>query len=273
MTVKRIEVFGEAPSDALIAALERTGTPYKLLLGTVYFRLVQGSDAYHEILPLVGEKERVSLAEYSESERKKAAWLEIAPRLQAVSLLNLKGACDYTCCYTGADGLEHAHHCEQIAPYEIANEIPWTPKRHFSAPDHGGSDVFASKKVKELVENTGLKGCAFFPVINQKTGLYCSDTFQLKAQKVIPLDAISFGHGETVSVCPLCGKKQFLLKNTYQFHLHFHLMPSSADILRTPALFHDGQAESVLLISQRFYRVLKEAELHFGLRFTPTICI
>lgn len=271
--MKITEIFSEPPSNALLGALERTGTPYELLLGTVYFRLVQGSAAYCEILPIVGQKDRVLLAAYSEAERKAAAWLEISPKSQTVELLNLEVACQYRCTDRGADGQIHARHCQQVAPYEIPVEIQWGKRKHFAAPDSGGVDVFTSGAVRELVERAGLVGCVFRDVRNQKTGAPCRGTFQLLAHTEIPCSAISFGHGETEYTCPLCGEKQYLLSNIYQFHLFRDRLPEGVDMLRTPPIFHDGQAEAVTFISQRFYQALKEAGLHGGLNFTPVILL
>ena len=58
--MKITEVFSELPSEALIAALKRTGAAYALLLAT-----------------------------YSESERRAAAWLEIAPKYQSLDFVYL----------------------------------------------------------------------------------------------------------------------------------------------------------------------------------------
>lgn len=267
------EIFSEPPSDLLIAALKRTETSYELLLDTVYFKLVRDSQAYNEIVPLVEQKDRLLLATYSESERKASAWLEICPRSQSVDILNTDDACDYSCTYLGSDGLEHAQHCTQSSPYEIVDEVKWGRRKCFSAPDNGGSEIFTCGVVKDLVESMGIKGCSFQPVYNRKTGNPCSNTFQLAAQTEIPISCISFGHGEREHICPLCGKKQYVLKNTYQFHLFQQKLPTSVDIICTPAVFHDGQAESVPLISQKFYQALKGAGLHHGLFFTPAVMI
>ncbi len=271
--MKITEIFSEPPEERLLAALRQFNVPHEILLDTVYFKLRRDSKAYPAIIPFVAPKDRIQIVSYSEAERSAAAWLEITPKFQTVEILNEDASFSLSCTYIGADGAEHAQHSRQIAPFEIKDEIKWGKRKSFAAPDHGGSEVFTCGAVKQLVKDASITGCDFLAVLNRKTGLPCKDTFQLVAQTEVPMESILLGQGETEQVCPLCGKTQFVLENAYQFHLVQHLLPTTIDAIRTPAVFHDGQAEAVTLISQKFYQALKVSGLCYGLDFTPAIMV
>ncbi len=269
--MKITEVFCEPPEERLLAALRQLNVSHEILLDTVYFKLCQDSKAYRAIIPFTAQKDRIQIVSFLEAERSAAAWLEIAPRSPSVEILNEDEAFAFSCTYIGEDGAEHAQHRRQVAPFEVKDEVKWAKRKLFTAPDDGGSELFTCGAVKQLVKDANITGCGFLTVFNRKTGMPCKDTFQLTARTEIPMKSISLGRGETEQLCPLCGKKQYVLENTYQLHLVQHLLPTTVDIIRTPAVFHDGQAEAVTLISQRFYQTLKGAGLCYGLDFTPAI--
>lgn len=212
-------------------------------------------------------------AYYSEKDLSVAPLLEIRPKSITMCIENVDESFRYDCQWSYmADRfkMHKAHHKEQIGTIMITKEPPVTTKTVFWGPDDGGQIIFADKRVADLVQRENLKGMLFQDVLlkNRKPS---ERIFQLLAEHIIELDNIVLGKGEKEETCRMCGKKQYVLSNIYQLHLHDDPIYREKDFFSTERIFGEGIAQPIYIISQRFYQLLKQNKFTAQVNFIPVI--
>ena len=95
----------------------------------------------------------------------------------------------------------------------------------------------------------------------------------MTSPNILEKECIGIGFGEKIETCPKCGKEQYAIDNAYQLHLDFSKIKEQGDLYMTERIFGYGIAYSLYLISQRFYRLLKEENLAGGITFSPVVDI
>lgn len=212
-------------------------------------------------------------AYYSEKDLSVAPLLEIRPRSIKMCIENADESFRYDCQWSYmADQfkMHKAHHEEQIGTIMIAKEPPASTRTVFWGPDDGGRIIFADKKVVDLVQRENLKGILFHDVLlkNRKPS---GRIFQMMADYTIHHEEIVWGKGEKEDICRMCGKKQYVLSNTYQLHLHADPVYWKKDFFSTERIFGEGFAQPMYMISQRFYQLLKQNKYTSQVDFIPVI--
>ena len=117
-----------------------------------------------------------------------------------------------------------------------------------------------------------LIGVQFKNVMLRK-GMYSEKLFQLSSDKVLGKECIGIGFGEKILTCPKCGKEQYCIEDAYQLHLDFSRLREISDLYVTESVFGEGIARPLYIISQRFYQLLKEANLASRITFSPVVDI
>lgn len=212
-------------------------------------------------------------AYYAEKDLAAATLLEIRPKSIKMCINNEDESFRYDCKWSYmADRFEihKANHKEQIGVIMIAKEPPAKTKTVFWGPDDGGRIIFADKKVFDLAQKENLTGILFQDVLlkNRKPS---ERVFQMLAEHIIRRGDIATGKGEKEETCQMCGKKQYVLSNIYQLHLHDSPVYRENDFFATERIFGEGIAQPIYIISQRFYQLLKQNKYTAQVDFVPVI--
>ena len=62
-----------------------------------------------------------------------------------------------------------------------------------------------------------------------------------------------------------------MIDNTYRLPLDFSKIKQGEDFYMTERIFHEGIAEPLYIISQRFYQLLKKNKFIRNIRFIPVL--
>lgn len=207
-------------------------------------------------------------AEYTSSEILNAKLLMINSKKQCIDILNHEEAYRRSCMWTNPYGISKVGHEEQQDLFVIANEPSTKTKTAFWHEDTGLAELFTDYRVFDLVKQNQLDGIDLKNVL-LKIGKYSDKIYQMTSPNIINRKCIDFGHGEKKLNCPICGKEQFFINGAYQLHLYYNQIQVQSDLYVTERIFGEGIPEPLYLISQRFYRLLKENKLTGNLIISP----
>ena len=211
-------------------------------------------------------------AEYTASEYANAPLLMIWPKRQVIDIENEEEAYEWSCTWMSGK-IEKAKHAKPKSPFVIKKEPSMKSTTAFWCESTGFAEVFADHRVVEMVKENSLVGVDFQQVILKKGGV-SDKLFQMSSNNILTTeDAICLGYGEKRVVCHVCGKEQYSIDNTYQVHVDFSKVPIKSDLYMTERIFGEGIAYPLYLISQRFYRLLKENKIAGGITFVPVVKI
>ena len=76
--------------------------------------------------------------------------------------------------------------------------------------------------------------------------------------------------------CPTCGKKKYSYTRNFRLTIQESCLDEDMDCYATPCIFSLGNSYGIspyLIVSQKIYTVLKEAELIRNLKFEPIILV
>lgn len=207
--------------------------------------------------------------EYSEEDRLNAKLLWLWPKSQKIDIINENEAYDFLCEYRSAFGHSCHKHEVQKGLIAIAKEPATLSKNCFWTISTGFSELFVSRRVYEAVQNSPLKGVQFLNVI-LKNGDTSDNLFQMVSPNIITRDCIEIGHGEIIERCCVCGAEQYSINSgEYQLHLDISKLKMESDFYMTERIFGAGITEPLYVISQSFYRLLKENGLTGGAQISP----
>ena len=102
-----------------------------------------------------------------------------------------------------------------------------------------------------------------------KNGNYSDKLYQMTSKCVIQRETIATGYGEKILKCPVCGKEKFGISSSYQLHLNKFDTISNNDFIITERVFGEDVPYSLHIVSQRFYRLLKQHKLARNVNFEP----
>lgn len=222
------------------------------------------SSVYHCRAPLV-------YCDYSAKDRDEAEYLWIMPGKYCIDVMNKNEAYQYDCTYEHiTTRTQRAHHKKQIGTFKIAKVPNLHTQTAFFSPDTGSNELFADHRIKALTEEHHLQGLCFLPLL-LKNGQLSHELFQLTSPHVLGMSAVVRGHGETSDFCPICGKEALVTTSAYQMHLHRSHLDTSLDLMISDAFWGEGIPYSVQIISQRFYRLLRQEKLTGSLQIDPVI--
>ncbi len=210
--------------------------------------------------------------EYTEKEIESAKLLWIWPRSQSVDMDErfLDDTFEFSCEFTAIDGTPAFKHMKQVGFIHIEREPNIKTKTAFWFESIGNAKIFTDIRVAELVKNAQLKDVELKNVYIKKDVL-SKNIFQLTTSNIITENCIIFDPNEKVCKCRMCGKKQYVIHGDYQLRLDFSKIKVGSDLYITEEIFEEGFAHSLYIISQRFYQLLKQYNLHRGLIVQPVV--
>lgn len=209
--------------------------------------------------------------EYTELDRKNAEYLWLWPQKQQIEIVDSDDAFRYECEYRSVFGKKCYGHEVQIGRATVRKDPPEKGKSVFWTEDTGFSMLFADRKIKTEAEAAGITGLRCMDVI-LKSGKISERIVQLTTDHIIPAEAIEKGHGERVNRCPVCGKEKYDINSgEYCLHIDFAKIPQGCDFCKTDDIYGGNIPFPLYIISQRFYRVLKDVGLTSGVKLSPIL--
>lgn len=200
--------------------------------------------------------------EPSASDLKEAKYLTIRPKKQSITIINEDASFAYLCQYGPI-----RRHEKQIGEIYIRKEPNTDGNTAFWCEDTGFSDIFVSRKVRDLVGENELSGISFLNV-RLKKNQYCENLFQMTSLNVLKHDQLVFGYEEREEICPRCGKIEYDIGSDFQLHVDFSKVLEQSDLYITEDKFGGS---SLYIISQRFYRAIIAAKLDKNVAFLPVV--
>jgi hypothetical protein len=213
---------------------------------------------------------------FAESEFLSAKWLLARNSTSKVIPANCE-TIDRCECFVGLNkiGIPYGRHMVQNEPYVIKSPIKWGRSAFVSAMYHE-ERLFCNSSIRAILTAEQITGIEFDPVYKKATMKPMEDIYQLKYTHTVPDGAIVSFVGMEGYVCDQCGMhmlRQSMEKNS--FALKHDFIDESIDIWETQSMFLgeksmppvDGHRE--LIISQKFYRFLKENKFDRGFHFEP----
>lgn len=214
-------------------------------------------------------------AHFSERERMAAAYLIINPSFHCFDPVNIETLTKITCLHHAQEEGPKVHHGHlvQVEPFVTSKkQINWKPKRCIGGSHLSHQAIFCNDRAKAVIEKNKLNGAEFRPILQKKDRMPLQDAWQLWPQEVP--DVLVAGAGMQERRCESCGKRVFLAEKSNQLSellLNRDRLPEDLDFFQSEPVVGVGLWFRVPIISQRAYRVLKEADMLQAVTFTPIL--
>ena len=167
-------------------------------------------------------------------------------------------------------GADNIYYCgkglRQVHPFMMAKRPNWGA-RNFMMLNWVPDELFVSQKACKILEGAGLLGFELWDVVDKKYIPYETvKQIHIETQLQEGLDAHAI---DQELVCPVCGFKKYIAKTgliKFQKGLFDGL---KCDVVKTKEKFGEIGCDSLILVSQKFYNVVKENSIDRGLVFEP----
>ncbi len=217
---------------------------------------------------------------YTEEERSNAKWLELCPMTMKIDPVNEEQAFTMTCIFKQTRrGIDVGRHYIQSSPCEIQRAVKWGNSQFFSGTSIGFNSLFCSDRAAVLMQQAGLRGLGYGPVLKKGTRVPVANVRQVKPEHTIANHAFVPVRDMEEYTCEICGMK--MLRMTGQrslYGIRESYIDPEIDIFETLPLFAGlpslgdrtpSEARSKFIISQRAYQALKKNAMCRGVEFTP----
>lgn len=210
---------------------------------------------------------------YQQTELENAEWLLLRcewwsqypePREDRMFVFTTYDTTDY------CPGIEKEYYCgmglSQAQPFMIEKEPNWGA-RNFMMLNWVADELFISKKAHEILKKSDLVGVTFWDVVDKRNReLETIKQIHVEAQipKGLDLQCI-----DQVFMCPRCGVEKFMLK-AGPIRMRKELFCNlKNDVVKTTEKFGEIGCDSMILVSQKFYDIVRKNGLDRGLAFEP----
>ena len=169
----------------------------------------------------------------------------------------------------GARQIDVHEHSVQIAPIQLVKAPKWRTARQFcSGYFNGMVDLFCSDMAKGIIEEAGLAGSEFRPVLSRKSQKPVPNVWQLWPHECE--DFLAPGPHMDIRTCATCGMRRYVHRDgRAEIQIHDDTIPHGLDFMQSPPLVGKEIGYPYYVISSRAYRVLEQAKITQDLVFTP----
>ena len=167
-------------------------------------------------------------------------------------------------------GYDRYEHVEQKLDTMTEKPPKWRASRQFCSESPSAmTNLYCSDLARHVIEQAGLQGASFRPVLSAKTSEPLPDVWQLWPQECE--DFLAPGDFMQARPCPVCGRTRYIPTQNGRGRMcvREELVPRDLDFMQVPACFGADCGYPFLVISQRANRALKEAGIAGGLVFAP----
>lgn len=127
-------------------------------------------------------------------------------------------------------------------------------------------ELFVSKKCVDKLIESDLNGFSFKQVFKKNN--ISNEIYQLYIENEIS-NVISFDSIKEIYKCPLCKREKYMLKTGF-IKINPNVLDNiKYDIIKTNEKFGQIDADSMILISKKFYNYLVKEKLNKGMNFIP----
>ena len=165
---------------------------------------------------------------------------------------------------------EGAYHQKQVKPFSLTPP-KWTNRNHLYSAYEGDNFIFCDDFFKRLIEDNGLIGLRFAPVIWWKKNTTLPDTHQLNITNCLPHEAIVVTDMMKEFKCPFCGRQKYEFDSLFRLHLRGEFLDKSVDFYKTPEIFGTGREHYLLVVSHRVYSLMSSLKIERSWNFHPVI--
>lgn len=260
---------------AVIRFLDNHNIKYNKDETTINFEMFEDDEKFNLINDFMGSNNAVRIqdAVYTREEIEGAKWLTVRsswwsqypqPEADMKYKYTTYDATNY------CDGGESDYSCGkgliQREPFILKKEPNWG-SRNFMMLNWISDELFINKKTVEMLLNSDLKGFEIYDVWN-KSKKKMEGVKQIFVKSYLP-KGISINSIEREYVCPKCGFRKYWLK-TGEISFNKNIFDGiQCDIVKTSDKFGEGNCDSLILVTRKFYDVIKTAKLDRGLVFEP----
>ena len=287
VTVKISVFYG---SEAILDKLKQLEIPYMEGRICTSFEVVEGTPKWNEIMQLLNDESKSPLRDrrfyfssiftpnYTFQELRTAKYHFVRSMFDCVYPDNeneiRKGRCDLGIImknrgdYCGQNTPLYQH-LEFEGPAIVARRPNWKPKRCFSS---GCTQLFCNDLAKNVIEENNLTGIWFEPVLNNHLEPW-TDFWRLVPKTVD--DFLVPGLHERIRKCPICGADLFeRADGIWTIQIDESKLSENLDFFCPPTvlLTAAGMGYSRLIVSQKAYRALSDAQITQALVFDPITC-
>ena len=212
---------------------------------------------------------------FSKKELEQAKWLTMRSTNMKFDSMNEK-TIRYYCPNNVQQKVKSGFHEEQFLPFEFST-VKWKNNNHFYSSYTGGYEIiFCDDYAKNILQENNISGIRFDPVLKFKKGIPLENVSQLVFENILGEDALILDKEVTPLFCPTCGKKKYSYTRNFRLTIQESCLDEDMDCYATPCIFSLGNSYGIspyLIVSQKIYTVLKEAELIRNLKFEPIILV
>ena len=168
------------------------------------------------------------------------------------------------------DTMNYCDKCDkglvQKGSFTIKKEPNWG-RRNFFMLNWVHDELFASSRAVQILKNSSLTGFSFLDVLTKSTGIL-QGTKQIIIEKQLEPALSSESIAETF-ICAKCNSEKYIRSVGIVRYDKRAFMNIQEDIVKSQEKFGQRTCSSMLLITQRFYKVLTENQLDRSLIFQP----
>ena len=275
MYVKHRFAFNDSQKK-LVQFLDKYKIKYESKHGITIFYIFENHEKYTEINNFMNSNNVIPISEavYTDDEIQSSQWLTI--RSTWYNGLYPQPQEDMKYIYITYDttnyceGNHPKYYCRKGAVQKdnfILKKEPNWGTRNFMMINWVDDELFVSKKSEEILKNSHLKGFEFYDVLT-KSNKVIEGTKQIFIKEHLK-EGLCPGSIQKTYICPLCGFVKYQPKvgaNNFKKEIFDNL---KVDIIKTAEKFSEIACFSFIIVSNKFYRTVKEAKLDRGLVFEP----
>lgn len=244
-----------------------------------FFELFENHDKFTIISEFMNSHNAVDISDavYTREEIENAQWLTIRsswhnlypqPQDDMKYRFTTYDSTDY--CDGGKSNYNCGKGLVQKECFVLKKEPNWG-SRKFMMLYWVNDELFISRKAEEVLRASNLKGFEIYDVLS-KSKNKLEDIKQIFIKDYLP-KGVSADSIEKKYICPKCNFTKYLTKTGLNCFHNEIFEGIQYDIIKTSDKFGEGSCDSKILITKKFYEVIKEAKLDRGLVFEPVVLL
>lgn len=265
-----LEPYKSANSSKIIKILEEEKIKYTDIMGNAFvFYLYSDHERTKEILGYLQEKYYME-ALFSKEEMEAANWYTFEATRHDIESSDDHFTYQYSCPYETETGTRYRH-AKQVNPYLSKRTPKWKNNYNFCSVNTGDyNKIFCSDIAKMMIENRGITGVEFMPVVNRKN-IPTENVSQLRFPNILPREAFVFIGEYTEIVCPTCGKinYEFAQPGYDNIRVKTELIPNGIDIFSAEMSTSRGWIVPPVIVSKKVYDLVVNEMKEKHVRFRP----
>ena len=254
----------------VLTLLQSANIKYEDIMGkSLCFQFYSDSERADDILKLLPKRPIVS-AIFSDEEMENANWYTFEATRLDIETSDVDFTYQYSCPYYTELGIQHRHQ-KQVNPYISKRTPKWKNNYNFCSINGGDfSVIFCSDIAKKMIQNRGISGVDFMPVVNRKN-IPTENVSQLCFFNILPRNIFTFIGEYREIVCPTCGKinYEFVRPMDDNLRINTELIPDGIDVFSAEMSLQRGWIVPPVIVSKRFYDLVSKELKEKHVRFYP----